>query len=208
MTILTPTVARDLWLALLDNASQIVVEADLLFPSPRAQSLAILALEEVGKALWISTNFWLAWNEGDETPLEVSQLQSQGRNHIAKLVEAIEFGTAMVELPGAANVVEIEIARAHAPDQLAAYLDRQARTDNESKKRGFYVDVMQDGTFVAPHEIDRPFLKDQIWSAAATIKWLIDEDSLIASIAGRSTADTEMVGQLLEPVLSRLSTSD
>lgn len=46
---MTPTVARALWLALLDNAARIVVEADALFPSPRAQSLVVIAQEEVGK---------------------------------------------------------------------------------------------------------------------------------------------------------------
>jgi AbiV family abortive infection protein len=50
---LTPTAAREFWLALLHNAAQIINEAHALFPSPRAQSLVVLAQEEVGKAVWV-----------------------------------------------------------------------------------------------------------------------------------------------------------
>ncbi|WP_167726596.1 hypothetical protein [Cryobacterium sp. TMT3-29-2] len=45
---LTPTTARAFWLALLENAARLIIDADALFPSPRAQSLIVLAQEEVG----------------------------------------------------------------------------------------------------------------------------------------------------------------
>lgn len=200
---MTPTVARELWLALLDNASRIVVEADALFPSPRAQSLVVLAQEELGKAVWIYEAFWGSWNDSDETPIEVPELRSQGRNHAAKLREAIEFGTAMLEIPDNPKSVEIELVREHAPEVLAAYLDQVAHEDNESKKKGFYVDVEEDSTFTVPHEIHRPLLRSQIWWAADTIKWFIDEDRLRASFAGGRIHATKEVERRLRGILAR-----
>lgn len=179
---MTPKVARCLCLALMDNASRLVAEADALFPSPRAQSLVVLAQEELGKAVWIYKAFWSAWNGSDETPIEVPELSSQGRIHAAKLREAIEFGTAMLAVPGNSRPVEIELVRAYAPDILNDYRERGAHEDNEMKKKGFYVDLEDDGTYTVP--LDRPLLRSQIWWAVDTVKWLIYEDCLRANVAG------------------------
>lgn len=121
---MAPTAARAFWLALLDNAARIVVEADALFPSPRAQSLVVLAEEEVGKAVWVYKAFSGAWSDGDETPREVPELRQFGRAHFAKLVEATDFATALLEVPGSPVPVEVELVRAHAPEVLVAYLVR------------------------------------------------------------------------------------
>jgi AbiV family abortive infection protein len=132
---LTPTAARAFWLALLDNAARITIEADALFPSPRAQSLVVLAQEEVGKAVWVYRSFWNAWNDGDETPREVPELRKQRFDHLAKLIGATDFSTALVEVPGSPEPVEIEVVKTHAPDVLDAYLEGLAQEDNEAKKR-------------------------------------------------------------------------
>jgi AbiV family abortive infection protein len=200
---LTPTAARSLWLALLDNAARIVVEADALSPSPRAQSLVVLAQEEVGKAVWVSRSFRAAWNGGDETPREVPELRKLGLRHLAKLMEAADFSTALVEIPGTAVLAEIEQVKLHAPDVLEAYLKNLAQEDNEAKQRGFYVDLRADGSFTVPHEIHRPLLRFQIWQAADTIKWALDEDHLFASISGKPPFPTEDVEALLEAVLAK-----
>jgi AbiV family abortive infection protein len=89
---MTPTAARAFWLALLDNAARIVVEADAL-SHHRARSLVVLAQEEVSKAVWVYKTFWSAWNNGDETPSEVPEVRNQGRLHIAKLMEVADFAT-------------------------------------------------------------------------------------------------------------------
>lgn len=200
---MTPTAARAFWLALLDNAARIVVEADALFPSPRAQSLVVLAQEEVGKAVWVYKTFWGAWNDGDETPSEVPELRNQGRLHMAKLMEATDFATCLLEVPGNPKPVEIELVRAHAPEVLAAYLERVAHEDNQAKKKGFYVDLEEDGTFTVPHEIDRPLLRSQIWEAADMIKWFLDEDCLRASVTGGPVPQTKEVEGRLRAVLAR-----
>lgn len=199
---MTPTAARAFWLALLDNAARIVVEADLLFPSPRAQSLVVLAQEEVGKAVWVYKTFWSAWNDGDETSSEVPELRKQGRAHIAKLMEATDFITGLVEVPGSPKPVEIELVRTHAPEVLVAYLEGVAHEDNQAKQKGFYVDLEEDGTFTVPHEIDRPLLRSQIWEAADMIKWFLDEDRLRASVVGDPVPPTKEVAARLRAVLA------
>lgn len=199
---LTPTAARAFWLALLDNAARITIEAHALFPSPRAQSLVVLAQEEMGKAVWVYKTFWRAWNDGDETPREVPELRNKAFHHLAKLVEATDFATALVDVPGSPEPVEIELVKTYAPDVLDAYLEGLAQEDNEAKKRGFYVDLRADGSFTVPHEIDRPLLRVQIWQAADTIKWAIDEDQLRASLAGiKPISPTDELEALIGPVL-------
>jgi len=200
---LTPKAARAFWLALLENAARILVEADALFPSPRAQSLVVLAQEEAGKAVWVYRAFWNAWNDGDETPHEVPELRKQGFRHLAKLIEATGSSTALVDLPGFSAPVEIELARAHAPGVLNEYLEGVAQEDNEAKKRGFYVDLQPDGSFTVPHEVPRPLLRFQIWQAADMIKWFFDEDRLRASVTGKPVSPTESVEALLEGILAQ-----
>jgi len=203
MATMTPMTARALWLALLDNAARIVVEADALFPSPRAQSLVVLAQEEVGKAVWVYKTFSGAWNDRDETPDEVLQLRKQGRSHIAKLMEAADFWTALVEVPDSPQPVEIELVKAHAPEMLLTYLSGIAHEDNEAKKKGFYVDLEEDGTFTVPHEIERPLLRSHIWEAADMIQWCLIEDSLGATAGGQPAPRTQAIADRLQAVLAR-----
>jgi len=200
---MTPTAARAFWLALVDNAARILVEADALFPSPRAQSLVVLAQEEVGKAVWVYETFWSAWSYGDETPLEVAELRKQGRLHLAKLMKATDFHTALIEVPGNLEPVEVELVKEHAPELLVAYSTRLAHEDNQAKQKGFYVDLEEDGSFTVPHEIDRPFLRSQIWWAADMVKWLLDEDHLRASVTDLAVPMTSEVEARLGAILAR-----
>lgn len=202
VTTMTPTAARAFWLALVDNASRILVEADALFPSPRAQSLVVLAQEEVGKAVWVHEAFWSAWSSGDETPLEVPELRKQGRRHIAKLMKASEFAALALEVPGIPEPVEIELVKKYAPEVLLAYSTKWAQSDNQAKQQGFYVDLAEDGSFTVPHQIDRPLLRSQIWEAADMTRWLLDEDALYASIVGLPAIQTEEVEARLAAVLA------
>jgi AbiV family abortive infection protein len=200
---MTPAVARAFWLALVDNAARIIVEADELFPSPRAQSLVVLAQEEVGKAVWVFETFWDAWSDGDETPLEVTELRRQGRLHLAKLMKATDFHTAMIEVPGNDQPVEVELVKEHAPELLVAYSTRLAHEDNQAKQKGFYVDLEEDGSFTVPHEIDRPYLRSQIWWAADMVQWLLNEDHLRASVTNRAAPMTGEVEARLRTILAR-----
>lgn len=200
---MTPMVARTLWLALLDNAARTVAEADALFPSPRAQSLVVLAKEEVGKAVWVYETFRSAWIDGDETPLEVSELRKHGRLHVAKLMKATDFHTGAADVPGNPKPVDVELVRVYAPELLVAYSGGLAQEDNQAKQKGFYVDLEEDGTFTVPHQLDRPYLRSQIWWAADMVKWLLTEDQLGG---GMTDQDLPMITELearLGPILAR-----
>lgn len=199
---MTPTAARAFWLALLDNAARILAEADGLFPSPRSQSLVVLAQEEVGKAVWVYETFWSAWCNGEETAIEMPELQKQGRLHIAKLMKATDFATALVDVPGIPEPVEYELVKEHAPEVLTAYATELAHSDNRAKQKGFYLDLAEDGSFTVPHEIDRPHLRSQIWWAADMVKWLLDEDGLRASVSGQPAPATREVEARLGAVLA------
>ena len=202
MTTMTPAAARAFWLALLDNAARIVVEADMLFPSPRAQSLVVLAQEEVGKAVWVYKAFWSAWNAGDETPSEVPELRKHGRRHIVKLMQATDFATVLVEVPDSPQPVDVELVREYAPELLVAYSEGLAHADDQAKQKGFYVDLEEDGTFTVPHEIDRPLLRSQIWEAADMVQMFLDEDCLRATARGQPVPPTKEVRALLGAVLA------
>ncbi|MFC7403168.1 AbiV family abortive infection protein [Citricoccus sp. GCM10030269] len=202
MTTMAPIAARALWLALLDNAARIVVEADALFPSPRAQSLVVLAQEEVGKAIWVRNAFWDAWYGDDETSREVPELHSQWRAHSAKLMAATDYYTAALEVPGGTQPVDIEVVKAHAPELVVAYLKQTALEDNQAKQKGFYVDLKEDGTFTVPHEVDRPLLRTEIWAAADMIKWSLDDDHMLCSVVRRPRTSSDSIATKLDSVLA------
>jgi len=200
VTKLTPAAARVFWLALLENAARLIVDADALFPSPRAQALVVLAQEETGKAVWIFRAFWDAWNDSEETQHEVPKLR---KDHVAKHIQANDFLTAIVDVPGFSDPVDIEVAREHAPEALGAYLASLAQEDNVAKKKAFYVDMEPDGSFTIPHEIDRPFLRFDIYRVADMIYWFCAEDHLRASVSSTPRSPTQHIEAMLEPVLAK-----
>jgi AbiV family abortive infection protein len=200
---LTPAAARVFWIAVLENAARLIVDADALFLSPRAQALVVLAQEEVGKAAWVYKVFRDAWNASEETQHEVPKLRNLGANHLAKHIQANDFSTAIVDVPGFSDPVDIEVAREHAPEELGIYLASLAQEDNDAKKKAFYVDMEPDGSFTIPREIDRPFLRFDIFRVADMIRWFCAEDHLRASISSTPRSPTRHIKAMLEPVLAK-----
>lgn len=79
----------------MDNASGLIADAHTLLERGshgRARSLAVLAQEELGKALWVYEIFEQAWNTGSEDALGVPRLRADGRRHAVKYMEAFVFG--------------------------------------------------------------------------------------------------------------------
>jgi hypothetical protein len=98
-------------------------------------------------------------------------------------MKATDFHTAALEVPGNPAPVDVELVREHAPELLMAYATGLAQEDNESKQKGFYVDLDEDGSFTVPHEIERPRLRGQIWWAADMVWWLLTEARLGAILS-------------------------
>ncbi len=189
MTTLTPSEARTLWLALADNAARLVIEAHTLFPSPRSQSLIVLAKEEVGKALWVEKVFRNVWSSRDETPRDLSDLAKHGSEHWKKLMQAANYAE---DTEG--YVANLRFFRKHAevelipsapdvdPQQYVEYLRAIARDADKDKQRGFYVDLGPDGSLSVPHEIERPDLEEHIAATGLMVDMLLFDDLYLGDL--------------------------
>lgn len=211
MTALEPSKAREFWFALVENAARLVVDADTLGPaSPRAQSLVVLAMEELGKAQWVAHTFWWSWDSGDEAPLEVPYLDEFGASHRQKLMQATHFIDGADEFVSELRLfrsrTEVDLrpgTGASDPRRYVDYLENLADADNKAKQRGFYVDIGEAGALLVPHEIDRPGLADDIWGAADAVKSILVDWML----AGDHDARLESIDALIAPILERDASS-
>lgn len=205
VTEIEPSKARAFWFALVENAARLVVDADTLGPtSPRAQSLVILAMEEVGKAQWVDR---VSWPSGDETPLDVPYIDEFGASHRQKLMQythyiegADEFVSELRLFRGRAEVDLRPGSGASDPGQYVEYLEHLAEADNKAKQRGFYVDIGEDGSLLVPHEIDRPRLADDIWGAAYAVKYMLVDREMM----GDDDPRLESIKALIAPIVSKL----
>lgn len=207
MTAMEPSKARAFWFALVDNAARLVVDADTLgTASPRAQSLVVLAMEELGKAQWVEKTFWLSWSSGDEAPLDVPYLDEFGASHRQKLMQSTHYiegaDEFFSELRLFRNRAEVDLRpgiNVSDPGQYVEYLQRLALADNMAKQRGFYVDLDEDGALLVPHEIDRPGLVDEIWCAADAVKSML----VTRLIVGDRDPRLGSIEALIVPILER-----
>jgi AbiV family abortive infection protein len=207
MTAMEPSKARAFWFALVDNAARLVVDADTLGPSsPRAQSLVVLALEELGKAHWVAQIFWRSWSLGDEVPLDVPYLDEFGASHRQKLMQATHYIDGADEFVSELRLfrsrVEVDLrpgTGASDPRQYVDYLESWADADNKAKQRGFYVDIGEHGALLVPHEMDRPGLADDIWGAADAVKSMLVDQAL----GGDHDPRLDSIDGLIAPILER-----
>jgi AbiV family abortive infection protein len=206
MTAFEPNKARAFWFALVDNAARLVVDADTLGPvSPRAQSLVVLALDELGKAQWVAQIFGVSWSSGEEAPLDVPYLDEFGASHRQKLMQSTHY------IEGADEFVsELRLFRSRAevdlrpgtgasdPRQYVEYLENLADADNKAKQRGFYVDLDEDGAPLVPHQIERPDLADEIWGVADAVKSMLVDRMIVGDRDPRLDSIEALVAPILE----------
>lgn len=178
-----PREARQFWKALMDNASALIADADLLLQAAsfgRAKSLCVLAQEELGKALWIYDVFSSAWSAGSETPLAVEALSRDGLRHQKKYLEAIVYGNELAMFWG--DYSSLRIIGGDEASWKAEFTRRQtaaaaaAKEANLAKQRGFYVDRDADGAIHSPSEAASPTIADELQSAAQVIEMLLISD--------------------------------
>jgi|GEM_PF-6400227 len=178
MTGMTPQTARAYWHALVENAARLVEDADKLFPSPRAQALVVLAMEEIGKAIWVHRAFWDAWcDDTDTEPREMPEHGALGRFHIPKLMNAYEFMSddELRHLLSGESLAEWDAEREASQRQWAQF-------DNLAKQQALYVDPDGKGGFTVPHHLHRMTLRFDVWQAASTVLWAINDAALRASL--------------------------
>lgn len=153
--VLDPAEARNYWRALLDNATQLIADATLLYNADshgRARALTVLAEEELGKATSVYDLFSHSWSAQETEPLELEQRSS--RDHLAKYISAFEFGRELEMFWGDdyPDTPEDDDWERWYEEQKAeaAYA---ARAANLQKQRGFYVD-MANGEMTTPRDFD------------------------------------------------------
>ncbi|MTB87166.1 AbiV family abortive infection protein [Aeromicrobium sp. zg-629] len=181
MSTMTASQARELWLALVDNASRLIADAHLLLKqSPgRARSLTVLAEEELGKALWLYDEFNSLWNVGSSEQRTVERFKADGRNHARKYFEAIVFGRELAmfwgdfsDIPGPGDGESIEEFQA----REAVEAEKGAKAANLAKQAGFYVDVAPDGSVTSPASIEGIGVAKDLERAAKVVEMLLIRD--------------------------------
>lgn len=184
---LHPVKARAFWKALMDNATNLITDAQLLLEHEsfgRSRSLTVLAQEELGKALWLYEAFNGAWSDGDETPVTVERLSTDGRKHATKYMQAFVFGQELSAFWGNYETL-YEDAPLHGTqeDWDAWFATREAEAKaagmqaNDEKMRGFYVDLEQDtGQVLTPGDIDAGSIAADLQTAAQVVEMLLIKD--------------------------------
>lgn len=179
---MTPAEARTFWKALVDNASGLVTDADLLLKAGsfgRARSLTVLAQEELGKALWVYETFEQAWSSGDETPRTVDKLKQRGRDHVHKYATAFIFGDELAMFWGDYSDLRQpeegetwEAAHVRWSEEAGAAADQT----NRDKQAGFYVDRDGQGQITSPADVVAGSIAADLQTAAQVIEMLLIKD--------------------------------
>lgn len=179
---MTPQDARTFWKSLMDNASALIADAHLLLSVGsfgRARSLAVLAQEELGKAVWIYDTFESPWSTGDGEPRRVARLDKHGTSHVQKFLQAFVFGDELAYFWG-------QYKDAEQPREGESYEDFWKRREEEAeaaakaanlaKQRGFYVDRDKAGVITSPTGIEAGTIAEDIRVAARVVEMLLISD--------------------------------
>lgn len=175
--VLDPAEARNYWRALLDNATQLIADATLLYNADshgRARALTVLAEEELGKATSVYDLFSYSWSAQETEPLELEQRSS--RDHLAKYIAAFEFGRELDMFWGGGypDIPEDDDwERWH--EEQKAEAATAARAANLQKQRGFYVD-MANGEMTTPRDFDVEDVAEHLERAAGVIEMMLIKD--------------------------------
>jgi AbiV family abortive infection protein len=182
MVEMAPGEARVFWKALMDNASSLIADAHVLLAAEsygRARSLAVLAQEELGKALWVYDTFEQAWSQGDETSRTVDVLAQHGRSHTEKYLEAYVFGNELVAFWGDYGSLPDYQAEGRSWGDAQRCQDEAeaaAVEANLAKQRGFYVDRDSSGMVSSPTKIEAGTTAVDLQTAAQVVEMLLIRD--------------------------------
>jgi AbiV family abortive infection protein len=161
--------------AAVDNANRLLTDASTLLAAgtaPSAHSLAVLAVEEVGKAIICCGGF----AGSDNTVTTRERFDQEIASHSAKLTWARNFVDVMVAM-ARAGVGDNSGMAASAEEYLEA-LKEQRKRDNIQKMRGFYVDLSDAGEVQLPAEITVADAEEMIslagWANRAVRELFID----------------------------------
>ena len=153
--------------ALLANADSLLGSARTIFGIGNlglARSLAILAIEESGKAIALHERRVAMAYEPEGIPFVNDPLRRLFASHNAKLMTVHEFLVAE-------NYWFGEPADPAANAALLGAINLWAADKNRSKQRGFYVDISPDGALLAPPDVDNVASFEEILDRVHQIGW-------------------------------------
>ena len=162
--------ARDYWFTLMANAVSLVLDARLLLENGsagRARALLILAQEELARAYALYVSAFDVWNEGTgNVQVEKSHL-TVSRQHLPKIEAIDRFAGHLGPFWG---------------DYDEMFEERDPKSVNTDKQRGFYVDDVPGvgGRFHSPLDVDpEPVQVELIRTAKLAEMALIHDNSRI-----------------------------
>lgn len=183
----------------MDNASSLISDADALLARGsygRARSLAVLAQEELGKALWIYETFEQAWSDGTEDTLEVTRLKTDGRRHAVKYMESFVFGQELAAFWG--DYGPYEYPDDDSQEGWDAFIAKKksiaeaaGRRANEEKMAGFYVDLDDSSAAVlSPADVTAGTIAEDLQVAAQVVEMLLIKDHSRMKLDARTPYDS------------------
>lgn len=166
----------------MDNASALIADAHALLNADsfgRARSLAVLAQEELGKALWIYDTFESSWSTGENEPRRVDNLAKHGRDHVQKFLEAFVYGDELPRFWGDYSRLD-KRQQGESWEEVwgrqKAEAQAAARDANIAKQQGFYVDRTKSGLITSPTDVQPGSIADDLQVAAQVVEMLLIRD--------------------------------
>ncbi|MFA7267019.1 MAG: AbiV family abortive infection protein [Candidatus Nanopelagicales bacterium] len=171
---LSPTQARLLWKSLLANASELATDVQVLLDFQRyarAQTLMIVAKEEIGKSVRLYKLFSHPWSSGDEVILEFAHPDDTYLNMSAYFDTAEDLG------PFWGDFAQFDLGEASSPgerDSWRGFLD--AANSPESIHRHLRVTQTTEGVVVNPSDVVVGDLPSELTRLAEVIEMCLIVD--------------------------------
>lgn len=166
--------------AAIGNADRLIQDAAALLESgsaPTAHSLAVLGLEEVGKAIACTLT-----DLDDDTTLTRQKFLGELRSHNAKLQRLRNFVDLLNAFIGFVASGGHITGMGESKETYAGRLKQAAQNDHVRKLRGFYVDLSDDDRVETPADVTDDEAREMISLATATAEacrtLLVEQETL------------------------------
>lgn len=170
---LTPDASREWWVALITNATDLIADAVILADAGsygRAQSLSVLAAEEVGKARTVFDHARFTWTSDGAYNMKLpDDFEQQSRHHLSKLHSYAEYADQLGPFWGDYSGFESDEVDDRQPDE------NELKKLNLLKQRGFYVDWKK-GDLFQPRDVDSEFVMSVLVEIAQVAEMMLIED--------------------------------
>ncbi|WP_369044705.1 AbiV family abortive infection protein [Sinomonas sp. P10A9] len=194
MQTISSDLARQWWRALMDNVVQLLRDASTLLASGsagRAQSLAVLAAEELGKAWRLYSAAEVSWRDDRPETRLPADFVSSAKHHASKLADAAAYGQ------GGSMMWDYWFARYREQSKSSKQLQQEAKNYNLMKQAGFYVDL-RNGVVESPRSVGDDGVLSFILEIVQAANMLFVEDHVRMQNSGE---DPDWTHEIWEPLI-------